>query len=110
MRRGSGEGNAVLPWHVIREDGNGNRYRVGSCATRTEAQRLADRLRVGAAARTGLAAAHAGTAPGAAGGPAAPGSGRDSYLVEPMAHGSGDRAGSVRESGTRTSSSPSHPE
>lgn len=38
------DGNAVLPWLVIRQDGNGNRYRVGRYATRTEAQEVADRL------------------------------------------------------------------
>ncbi|GHG79901.1 MULTISPECIES: SPOR domain-containing protein [Streptomyces] len=34
----------VLPWLVIRQDENGNRYRVGRYATRTEAERVADRL------------------------------------------------------------------
>jgi cell division protein FtsN len=38
------DGNAVLPWLVIRQDGNGNRYRVGRYATRMEAQEVADRL------------------------------------------------------------------
>ncbi|WP_055548153.1 SPOR domain-containing protein [Streptomyces sp. NBRC 110028] len=38
------DGNAALPWLVIRQDGNGNRYRVGRYATRTEAQEVADRL------------------------------------------------------------------
>ncbi|GHJ31117.1 MULTISPECIES: SPOR domain-containing protein [Streptomyces] len=38
------DGNAVLPWLVIRQDSNGNRYRVGRYATRTEAQEVADRL------------------------------------------------------------------
>jgi cell division protein FtsN len=38
------DGNTVLPWLVIRQDGNGNRYRVGRYATRTEAQEVADRL------------------------------------------------------------------
>ncbi|EXU63945.1 SPOR domain-containing protein [Streptomyces sp. DSM 41524] len=38
------DGNAVLPWLVIRQDNNGNRYRVGRYATRTEAQEVADRL------------------------------------------------------------------
>ncbi|MDT0547067.1 MULTISPECIES: SPOR domain-containing protein [Streptomyces] len=36
--------NAVLPWLVIRQDDNGNRYRVGRYATKTEAQEVADRL------------------------------------------------------------------
>ncbi|MGP4003082.1 SPOR domain-containing protein [Streptomyces sp. 8N706] len=34
----------VLPWLVIRQDDNGNQYRVGRYATRAEAQRVADRL------------------------------------------------------------------
>ncbi|MFF4171339.1 SPOR domain-containing protein [Streptomyces sp. NPDC001744] len=34
----------VLPWHVIRQDENGNRYRVGRYATRDEAQKVADSL------------------------------------------------------------------
>lgn len=44
MRSVSGESNAVLPWHVIRQEGNGSRYRVGSYATRSEAQQVAERL------------------------------------------------------------------
>ncbi|WP_173317988.1 SPOR domain-containing protein [Streptomyces fulvorobeus] len=35
---------AVLPWLVIRQDDNGNRYRVGRYATRDEAQKIADGL------------------------------------------------------------------
>ncbi|MEV6791098.1 SPOR domain-containing protein [Streptomyces sp. NPDC051320] len=35
---------ALLPWQVIRQDDNGNRYRVGQYATRDEAQRIADTL------------------------------------------------------------------
>lgn len=65
MRSVSGDSSAVLPWHVIREDGRGNRYRVGSYATRSEALHVAERLRAG---------------------------GSDSYLVEPMGDGSGDHA------------------
>ncbi|WP_171163841.1 SPOR domain-containing protein [Streptomyces sp. I05A-00742] len=38
------ENEPVLPWLVIRQDDNGNRYRVGRYATRTEAERVADRL------------------------------------------------------------------
>ncbi|MGW0827979.1 SPOR domain-containing protein [Streptomyces sp. NPDC002845] len=34
----------TLPWLVIRQDDNGNRYRVGRYATRAEAQKIADRL------------------------------------------------------------------
>ncbi|MEU0332755.1 SPOR domain-containing protein [Streptomyces sp. NPDC006193] len=33
-----------LPWSVIRQDDNGNRYRVGRYATRAEAQKIADSL------------------------------------------------------------------
>lgn len=36
--------NAALPWQVVRQDDNGNRYRVGRYATRDEAQRIADTL------------------------------------------------------------------
>ncbi|MFD7322450.1 SPOR domain-containing protein [Streptomyces sp. NPDC059875] len=34
----------VLPWLVIRQDDNGNRYRVGRYATKDEAQKVADSL------------------------------------------------------------------
>ncbi|MEU8617211.1 SPOR domain-containing protein [Streptomyces sp. NPDC048623] len=34
----------VLPWLVIRQDDNGNRYRVGRYATEDEAQKIADSL------------------------------------------------------------------
>ncbi|WP_327295480.1 MULTISPECIES: SPOR domain-containing protein [unclassified Streptomyces] len=40
-------GNAMLLWQVIREDDNGNRYRVGRYATRDEAQQTADALGAG---------------------------------------------------------------
>lgn len=40
------EGAAVLPWQVVRQDDNGNRYRVGRYATRAEAERIADSLDV----------------------------------------------------------------
>jgi cell division protein FtsN len=33
-----------LAWVVIRQDDNGNRYRVGRYATREEAERVADTL------------------------------------------------------------------
>ena len=36
------DSGAVLPWLVIRQDDNGNRYRVGRYATQDEAQRIAD--------------------------------------------------------------------
>ncbi|MEU6578286.1 hypothetical protein [Streptomyces sp. NPDC046805] len=35
---------AVFPWLVIRQDDNGNQYRVGRYATRGEAQRVSDSL------------------------------------------------------------------
>ncbi|WP_447039733.1 SPOR domain-containing protein [Streptomyces sp. DSM 118878] len=38
------DGTIVLPWLVIRQDGNGNRYRVGRFATKAEAQKIADSL------------------------------------------------------------------
>ncbi|SFB90115.1 MULTISPECIES: SPOR domain-containing protein [Streptomyces] len=39
------------PWQVVRQDQNGNRYRIGHCATRAEAQRLIRRLEAAAGAR-----------------------------------------------------------
>ncbi|MDQ1008525.1 SPOR domain-containing protein [Streptomyces sp. NPDC002867] len=38
------DGGAALPWQVVRQDDNGNRYRVGRYATRDEAQQIADTL------------------------------------------------------------------
>ncbi|MEU6219568.1 SPOR domain-containing protein [Streptomyces sp. NPDC047022] len=38
------DGTIALPWHVIRQDDNGNRYRVGRYATRAEAQKIVDAL------------------------------------------------------------------
>ncbi|MEU0084117.1 SPOR domain-containing protein [Streptomyces sp. NPDC006274] len=38
------DSGAVLPWLVIRQDDNGNRYRVGRYATEAEAQKIADSL------------------------------------------------------------------
>ncbi|MER7203578.1 SPOR domain-containing protein [Streptomyces sp. NBC_01003] len=38
------EGTTTLVWLVIRQDDNGNRYRVGRYATRAEAQQIADSL------------------------------------------------------------------
>ncbi|MCP3755831.1 SPOR domain-containing protein [Streptomyces sp. ZAF1911] len=38
------DSGALLPWLVIREDDNGNRYRVGRYSTRAEAQKVADSL------------------------------------------------------------------
>lgn len=36
--------SSVLPWLVIRQDDNGNCYRVGRYATKDEAQKIADTL------------------------------------------------------------------
>ncbi|AVH95666.1 MULTISPECIES: SPOR domain-containing protein [Streptomyces] len=38
------DGGPVLPWLVIRQDDNGNRYRVGRYATEDEARKIADSL------------------------------------------------------------------
>ncbi|MFF8641967.1 SPOR domain-containing protein [Streptomyces sp. NPDC015345] len=38
------DGTVTLPWLVIRQDDNGNRYRVGRFATKAEAQKIADSL------------------------------------------------------------------
>ncbi|WP_221347642.1 SPOR domain-containing protein [Streptomyces beigongshangae] len=38
------DGTITLPWLVIRQDDNGNRYRIGRYATRAEAQKIADSL------------------------------------------------------------------
>lgn len=40
------ESMTSLVWLVIRKDDNGNRYRIGSYATRAEAEQIADRLDV----------------------------------------------------------------
>ncbi|KAA0943236.1 MULTISPECIES: SPOR domain-containing protein [Streptomyces] len=40
------DGTITLPWLVVRQDDNGNRYRVGRYATRGEAQKMADSLDV----------------------------------------------------------------
>ncbi|MGW0121382.1 SPOR domain-containing protein [Streptomyces sp. NPDC003327] len=37
----------TLAWVVIRQDDNGNRYRVGQYATEAEAQKIADGLEAG---------------------------------------------------------------
>ncbi|SCK13613.1 Sporulation related domain-containing protein [Streptomyces sp. WMMB 714] len=78
MRRVSADGEAVLPWHVIREDGDGHRYRVGGYSTRTEAQRVADRL-------SGRGERAAGEGP-------VEGKGSGRYLVEPVTCASGEYA------------------
>ncbi|MFE4170745.1 SPOR domain-containing protein [Streptomyces sp. NPDC056909] len=38
------DGTVALPWLVIREDDNGNRYRVGRYATEDEANKTVDSL------------------------------------------------------------------
>ncbi|MFF5445216.1 SPOR domain-containing protein [Streptomyces sp. NPDC012888] len=38
------DSGALLAWLVIRQDDNGNRYRVGRYATRAEAQKVVDSL------------------------------------------------------------------
>ncbi|MEV5984601.1 SPOR domain-containing protein [Streptomyces sp. NPDC052051] len=38
------DGTITLPWLVIRQDDNGNRYSVGRYATRAEAQKIVDSL------------------------------------------------------------------
>ncbi|MFI6285240.1 SPOR domain-containing protein [Streptomyces sp. NPDC051018] len=38
------DSTTVLPWLVIRQDDNGNRYRVGRYATEDEAQQIVDTL------------------------------------------------------------------
>ena len=40
------ESTTPLVWLVIRKDDNGNRYRIGSYATKAEAEKIADRLDV----------------------------------------------------------------
>ena len=74
MESVSGYGVSVLPWHVVREDGEGHRYRVASYATRTEARQVAERL-----------AGSDGPVSGVAGGDAR-------YLVEPVECVSGEYA------------------
>ncbi|KPI03670.1 MULTISPECIES: hypothetical protein [unclassified Streptomyces] len=41
------DSGALLPWLVIRQDDNGNRYRVGRYPTRAEAQKVVDGLEGG---------------------------------------------------------------
>ncbi|MER6911470.1 SPOR domain-containing protein [Streptomyces sp. NPDC000594] len=38
------DSSSALPWQVIRQDDNGNCYRVGRYATEDEAQRIVDTL------------------------------------------------------------------
>ncbi|MQY13535.1 hypothetical protein SRB5_36830 [Streptomyces sp. RB5] len=38
---------SALPWAVVRQDDNGNRYRVGRYATKAEAERIAARFESG---------------------------------------------------------------
>ena len=39
-----GESTTQLVWLVIRKDGNGNRYRIGSYATQAEAEQEAEKM------------------------------------------------------------------
>ncbi|WP_427152352.1 hypothetical protein [Streptomyces sp. TRM70308] len=77
---------ATLPWLVIRQEEDGSRYRVGRCATRVEAQRLADRLgspRSGARpAGPDPKAGDGGAGDGGAGDTARAATGAQRYLVE----------------------------
>ncbi|WP_101256880.1 hypothetical protein [Streptomyces barkulensis] len=76
------ESRTVLPWMVIRQDPNGNRYRVGRYATRAEAQSMAERLGGGRA-----------DGAGAEGAEAADGRAQERrYLVERLRRGGGDHA------------------
>ena len=79
MRSVSGDGDTVLPWHVIREDGHGNRYRVASYSTRAEAELVADRL-CGSGSRAKSDEGDERDEGGA------------SYLVEPLGCASGEPA------------------
>ncbi|MFB7735382.1 SPOR domain-containing protein [Streptomyces sp. NPDC056112] len=38
------DSTVTLPWLVVRQDDNGNRYSVGRYATRAEAQKIAESL------------------------------------------------------------------
>ncbi|PJE96589.1 hypothetical protein CUT44_16175 [Streptomyces carminius] len=71
------ESRTALPWMVIRQDANGNRYRVGCYATRAEAQSMAERL--------GGRRADGSGADGARGS-----AGERRYLIERLRIGSGD--------------------
>ncbi|AUH40826.1 hypothetical protein [Streptomyces sp. CMB-StM0423] len=41
---GAGDSGAARPWVIVREDDNGNHYRVGRYATRDEAERVVSRF------------------------------------------------------------------
>ncbi|MFF0726797.1 hypothetical protein [Streptomyces sp. NPDC004134] len=41
---GAGDSGAARPWIIVREDDNGNHYRVGRYATRDEAERVLSRF------------------------------------------------------------------
>ncbi|MGK5446484.1 SPOR domain-containing protein [Streptomyces radiopugnans] len=73
------ESRTVLPWMVIRQDPNGNRYRVGRYATRAEAQSMAERLSGHRAGGAGVEGADGRV-------------GERRYLVERMRRGGGDHA------------------
>ncbi|MTE20823.1 SPOR domain-containing protein [Streptomyces sp. TRM43335] len=74
------ESAAALPWLVVRQDANGNRYRVGRYATRAEAQSMVERLGRG------------GTGSGAGADGASGGAEERRYLVERLRRGNGDQA------------------
>ncbi|MFD2618956.1 SPOR domain-containing protein [Streptomyces chumphonensis] len=81
---------STLPWLVIRQDEDGGRYRVGRCATRVEAQRLAERLR---APRSGVRPDDTGPGgPSETGAAGAPEAGPTRYLVERLEQPSGGAA------------------
>lgn len=81
--------SAARPWIVIRQDANGNRYRVGHYATRAEAVRMARRLGDAVGGEREGAAGAAGGREGEEGGGAREG---QRYLVERMSSGSGVQA------------------
>ncbi|GAA2466280.1 SPOR domain-containing protein [Streptomyces macrosporus] len=70
----------ALPWMVIRQDANGNRYCVGRYATRAEAHGMAERL-------SGTGAGGASGAKGLNGGAE-----ERRYIVERLRRVGGDQA------------------
>ena len=82
---------AARPWIVIRQDANGNRYRVGHYATRAEAVRMASRLGStvgdGEDGAEGTSSERDGERPDAAGERPT-----QRYLVERVSRGSGVQA------------------
>ncbi|WP_037731819.1 hypothetical protein [Streptomyces megasporus] len=74
------ESGIALPWMVIRQDANGNRYCVGRYATRAEAHSMAERL---GGARPGGGSGAEGASGGAE---------ERRYIVERLRRGNGDQA------------------